>query len=537
MPRSPKSQGRTGIPLARHSSESDGGLPVSKSLHATGATLALLFAFLLLTPASAQTSKLSLREAIDTALEKNLSLRIVRSDERIASYQLDAAEAVFDPAFTATGGYSDRLSPIGGSELEGAIQNESTAAEVSTGIEADLPTGGSIQLTGDVLDRLETNSQFARLNPEFNSSVNLSVRQPLLRTAGFTYNLAPIRLAELQVDRANLEIFNGVLQVLRDVEQIYWLVVSTDLAVEIAENSIELGEIILEEAVEREKASLGTRVDVLESRASLSETQEALLLARKLHNDAKDLLFKSMGILMEQEPGDLQLEPLPSNSLFFPDPRTSFATALENAPTIQLQLNALRQREIERTRAKNDTLPALDLNATGGYLGRDASQRLAFDRLGEGNGYFWEVLLEFRVPFGRRAEKARYAEALTSLEREQLNTSEVKLDLYTDIRAACREVELARERLRVTAVSRDLNVEKFEQKQSERRSGQATMRDLLEAQEDMEQARLRHLEANVDLLRAIVDLAQLEGSLPHRYGLVFGDGSANPRSLQPANAK
>lgn len=466
-------------------------------------------------------TRLTLRESIDIAVENNLDLKVVRSGEQIAGYGLFVERARFDPAFTSATGYASRLSPLGGSELEGAVQNETKTGIATMGLEKNLATGGTLALRGDAYDERKTNSQFARLNPEFNARVSLDLRQPLLKNAGFTYNLAPIRLAELGLDRSNLEMQSHLLAVLRETELAYWLVVSTGRAREIRRNSIELGTIILDEAVEREKAALATRIDVLEARAAVAAKEEALLTSDKLHRDTKDRLFKVMGILLTQEPGDLVLERLPTDGIYTPDPQASFDRALAHAPVHLIALNAIRRREIERRQAKQNRLPSLDFVSRSGLLGRNRTQGTAYNRLTEANGYFWEVNLELRVPWGRRAEKARYAQSLALLDQERLTTDEIRLQLYADVRFACREVDLANQRLDATSVTLELNTEKFEQRKSEQSSGQTTMRDLLEAQEEMEESQLRHLEANVEILAAIARLAELEGTLPSRYGLLL----------------
>ena len=54
-------------------------------------------------------------------------------------------------------------------------------------------------------------------------------------------------------------------------------------------------------------------------------------------------------------------------------------------------------------------------------------------------------------------------------------------------------------------------------------AGVSTFRVVLEAQEDLDEARLRHLDARFDSIRAVVQLTRLDGSILERNGFVWQD--------------
>ena len=90
--------------------------------------------------------------------EDGVDYDVYKAIEELEREMLEAAEAAFDPAFTSSGTATNRLAPLGGSELSGADQNESSNQGATAGIEAELPTGGTLGVNGDVLDRARTNS-------------------------------------------------------------------------------------------------------------------------------------------------------------------------------------------------------------------------------------------------------------------------------------------------------------------------------------------------------------------------------------------
>lgn len=460
------------------------------------------------------------------ALESNLDLEISRSLVRDAGEEIEVRRAEFDPTAVLDGTYANRRQPVASSDLDGADRPESNDSLAAAAVEKQFSSGMRLVVRSDLYDRNETNSSFARINPEFNSALRLDVSQPLLKNAGAAVNLAPIRLAALGYDRANIEATATLIDTLVDTEQAYWTLVAATAAEDIRRRSLDLADLIVRESAERRKVNLATQIDVLEAEASASEKREALLISVRNTREAADQLFEVMGILREIQPGGLDLEALPSSDGALPDPVDSFQQALETSPESLLYQNAIRAREVELAAARRNRLPELDLNLNSGILGRGDAQSDALAKVGERDGYFWEVGLRFRVPWGLRLEKAQLAQALEALERAQVERRRGELGLLAQIRSACRDIELARERIDAASVTAELNRQRFEQRKSERAAGESTMRDLLEAQEDLEDASLRVIESRVELLRSIVLLGQLEGSLPQRHGIDIGPPGA-----------
>jgi len=464
---------------------------------------------------------LSLLECVDQAVRSSLELKIERQQATSVLEEVAIAEAEFDPAITGQASAASHRSPRSSSELEGAMQPESKAQNVQIGAAKKFDTGAVATVQSAALDRSETNSSFSTLNPEYNASLRLNVRQPLLQGGGRAVNKAPIRLAEVRVDRSNIRVRQRLLDVLLESEGAYWLLAASLQAERIRENSLRLAELIVEETRARRDANVARDVDVLEARASQAEKQEALLRARKESADAKDRLFRVMGILQTQEPGDLRVASLPVVSAYRADPKASFRKALANAPLALLNRNIIREREIQLLQARRNRLPSLDLSLNAGLLGRDTSQSRANEALYRRDGYFWEVMLGLRIPWGLRRERALLRQAEFSVDEEKLAQRISELGLYTDIRNACREIGLAQNRLGVTRLSVELNQQRFEEQRLKRREGEATLREVLEAQEDMEEAELRQLESRLTLVQAITALESFEATLPQRHGIVL----------------
>ena len=474
--------------------------------------------------------QLTLQKSIRIAVRRNLDLQLERIGTLDAREAIEEARAPFDPALTGNFGYNDQRSPAAGSDLDGADQPESNSTDLTTSLSKTFAPGTEVSLNGTLYDRSETNSSFARINPEFNNRFAIDIRQPLLAGGGKVVTLAPLRLAGLTAERADLNTLAELNRVLRATEDAYWDVVAAAARLEIRRQSRELSKLILDETEGRQAAELATRVDVLEARAALAESDEQVIVAKSASRDAADALFQVMGILLESRPGALQLDPLPEDSPTVPDATTVFARALETAPEARALDSQIRSRELDLAVARRNRLPRLDATFGTGALGRDGDASGSYSRAAAADGFFWEAGVEVRVPWGLRAERAGARRAAAALESARLDRKQSDLALLTEIRAAVREITLADQQVYAATTTAELNRLRFEQRREERRAGLSTLRDTIEAEEEAEAAELRILEARVSRQKAAARLAALEGALPARYGIDI------PEAISPAIA-
>src|SRR5690606_1698963 len=96
------------------------------------------------------------------------------------------------------------------------------------------------------------------------------------------------------------------------------------------------------------------------------------------------------------------------------------ALALANSPDYASGKVVAEQLKIDVAVAKNNRLPTVDLGAAIGYNGADRDNAgSAFSSATTGDAYNWQVDLTVSVPWGLRAGRARYRQALTNLNRQE----------------------------------------------------------------------------------------------------------------------
>ena len=87
------------------------------------------------------------------------------------------------------------------------------------------------------------------------------------------------------------------------------------------------------------------------------------------------------------------------------------------------------------------------------------------------------------------------------------------------MRSAVRSVETNVESVRIAVLAAKLSEQQYELEKAKFDAGQSTSRRVLEAQNDLETARVSELQAKVSLQSAITALHRIEGSSLQRYAI------------------
>lgn len=463
---------------------------------------------------------LSLRDCIDRALQKNFGLKIEGYNTDNAVEALAVSKAAYDPSFTVSTSKSVSQADVPSTQLVGT---HSDSFNTSIGVNQKISTGATVSLSS-ALNRNATNNTYATLNPAYNADVSLSISQPLLKNAGPKVNLAAIKKAELGVDIANLNYKGQVLQVVRDTESAYYDLVYAREQLKVRELSLNLAQKLYEENQAKQQSGAATSLDVLQAQVGVATAQNNVLLARKTVRDAEDSLLNVIG---QFEFGTtLGAVSLPVYNPAATNFDTSYQQARANQPDYLAEENTIKQLEVDVATAKRNRLPSLDLDGALGYNTRDRSVSDALDRLPNGDGYAWQLGLSLTVPWGNRSDKARYRTAQNTLLREQLRLRQIEQNLMVQVRAAVRAVETNVESVNISSQATQLSEQQYELEKARFDVGASTSRKVLQAQDDLENARVTELQARVNLRKAISALHQIEGSSLDVYHISLPERTA-----------
>lgn len=458
--------------------------------------------------------ELTVEECIARALQKNFDLKVQAFSTDIARETLNAANAAFEPTFTAS---SQRFHSEDAPAVGGRITDTTTTR---VGVSEFLPTGADVSLTGTIDRNGSTLTSYA-FNPVYNSDVVLTVTQPVLRGAGFAVNRAAIERSRLGVNIAHLNFKARVLQVVRDTEAAYYNLVFARGQLAVKQHSLKLAERLFEENKTRKLAGVATDLDVLSAEVGIATARNGVVVAEQSVRNSEDALLALIGQFEFDAPlGTVALlpyqEPSPSFDL-------SYKLARENQPDYLATQSSIKQLQIDARTAKNAALPTLNVGGSLGYNGVDRSYRGAVDRTGSGDAHSWELDLTLSVPWGLHADRARYRSSIASLRQQETRLQLLDQDLLVQVRAAVRAVETNTQSVEINQKATELATRQYELELARFKAGLSTSRQVLQIQDDLETARVNELLARVNLRIAFANLHQLESSSLERYHINLAD--------------
>ncbi len=471
------------------------------------------FAALLSAQVTAQ-SPLSLDECIARAIKRNLDLEIQRFNPQIAQKGIDVARDAYEPELSLTSSHGvARTAAVGTTP---GTRSEST--DTRLGVTQNFYTGTSVGISTK-LDRSELNPAVGTLNPAYNADITISARQQLLRGFGTEINRAVLDRARLGFDKANLDYKVGTLEVIQRTENAYYNLVFAREQLEVRKFSLALAERLHEEAKARRESGVATDLDVFQAGVGVANARRGVILAQQSVRDSEESLLALIGQFeLDGTPGTVQFaefgEALPLLG-------SSLELARQSQPDYQSARAAIEQLKLDLKIAKDSVKPSLSVGAAVGLNGYRGSGSSAYsDAFNRGNNS-WQVDLAFSYPWGQVADKARYHQSLATLSREQTRLRLIEQNIEVQVRAAVRAVGTNFESVKISAQARELSTKQYELEKAKFDAGLSTSRRVLEAQNDLETARVNELQAKVSLRTSLAALHRIEGSSLQRYGVTL----------------
>jgi outer membrane protein TolC len=476
---------------------------------------------------------LNLQDAIDQALRQNLGLNIQRYQPSLVADSVEQARAAFDPVLGVGASVARDQSPAPGAT---GVRAQSETQDYTARVTQLTPSGATVQVNNDVSRFYAPNAPGAT-NPQFNSALGVSVSQPLLRGFGETVNLAPIVLARASYQQSLLELQSKAFDVISETEIAYWNLAAAYAFKALRETNIQVAQTLLDETRARNEVGLVKDLDVLQAQANLASRREEIIIAQQDIEDAEDRLRALLGNLQFEPATAVGVAALPDAEPPLPDFNQSVQAALAFDLDTQVQYVEVEKRRLQTIVARDQNRPSLDLSLNGASLGRDRNGLHAVGDSFAATGYRWGAGVELSVPWGMRDSNAQEREANKNLEVAALQIATIQQDLMLRLRSAWRAISAGRERRVTTAAALAYNLAAFDYERAVYSAGNANFRNVLEAQRDLDQARLSHLQSLIELIRASISLSRIDGSLLQRHGFEWREVVPGAQPRNPAAAK
>src|SRR6266536_4904270 len=194
---------------------------------------------------------------------------------------LGAGTAVssYDPSITASVGAEHQTTPLANLQIFGVPSLQSNTGQATFGYTQAFPTGTNISFQFNS-NRQATNSPDLILSPATSSMFRFSIQQQLLAGFGFGPNLRYLRIARNNKKISDIAFKDQVIATVTQIENIYWDLVSAYEQTQVNEQALAFAQQTLDNAGKQLQLEAIPAMDVMRAEAEVSKRDQELTVAR-----------------------------------------------------------------------------------------------------------------------------------------------------------------------------------------------------------------------------------------------------------------
>jgi len=473
---------------------------------------------------------LGLQAALQYALKNATSVHTAEAAYSAARGAVRREAGTFDPELFFRFEYLDQEQPTA-SFFAGAPVLLTTDASSNAGLRWRFPTGTNVEASMGAL-RLNTNSAFAFLNPQFTTFGSVTLRQSLL---GGSYFSARKQLTKAERDReaAKARYDQAVLTTRTQVETGYWDLYAAERDYAVQKLTRDQAEAFLRETETRAKAGLIGPNQVANARTFLAE-QEILLLDREEQLDRTSDQFASLiGVRPDGSMRRFSTVDKPPTDFPLEDVEGLVQQAIQSNLDLQASRADIDSWRTLSKAAGWEALPRIDLVGSLGGSGLSGTARdVVFGgdslRINVSGGLedalnqsfkrdfpSWSVGVEVSVPIGFRSGLGERQRLEADMQIAEQRYIEQKRALEEQVRASYRELFHGAQRLKAAKEGVDAAQEQVRIGLIEFQNGRSTAFELVRLGADFALAQQRYSQALVRSTKAAATLKRLTSGAYH----------------------
>ena len=494
-------------------------------------------------PAEAETLDLGIEESVALALERNLDIAVERLNPGAFDYSLAALRAQFNPTLTSNLGQNNTVN-IPTSQLVGGNRVTVDALTYNFGTQQTLPWGGGTYSLSFNNRKQDSDNRFITFNPQFNTTLQASVVQPLLRGFRTDNTRTQLLVTAINRDISEIQLRTTVTNTLANVRNAYWDLVFAVQAVDVARRSLQLADKLVEDNKIRVEVGTLAPIDVVQAEAEAATRRQALALIEAQAQTA-ELALKRLIVSGTDDPRwrarlnptdrpSLQSEPI--------DLEAALRNALASRTDLAQSKRSLEINEANLALLRDQSRPQANLVANYGLQGIGGT---FLERAGQGGdvintvpgGYgdalafirdrefpTWNVSLQIAYPIGTNPAEANYQRSRITLEQTRTQMRQVELNIATQVTNIALQVEANWKRVEASRAARELAQRRLEAEQSKFEVGLSTNFFVVQAQRDLADAENVELRAILDYRKSLVDFERVQQTSIGNAGISLNTG-------------
>jgi outer membrane protein TolC len=472
------------------------------------------------TPKPAQDKRLSLRDAIQTALENNLQVTIAQQTREKAKGNVTLNEGAFDWNLAASLQSSRQDSASSGINQNSGQLVPSTSTNY--GRSFDLQLGKKFAWGGNLSFDYAPSYSYSRttygnLNYgtplPYTGSLGITYTQSLLKGLGTEASTVDLIVARKSSQKADYTFQQSIIGLVASTEGLYWDMVYAQRDLENKRVSLELAQRQLKENTIRVEVGTMAPIEVTAAEAQVAKAEQDIISAEASLQNARDALMRAL-YPNGDRPAGLELTDGPTLGHILLNEDGAVKMALERRVELKAARLDLESSQVQERATRNRMLPQLD--AFVSYNGKTDSRSgwgTVNSDLTESKFPGYTVGMKFAIPIQNRAAKGSLSMARATTRTSELSLRDQELGVALEVRKALRNVEAAEKGVKAAEKSRFYQEKNLEAERKKFENGMSTNFVVLQTMTNLDQAKSSELNAQIAYAKAVTALEVAVGNL------------------------
>lgn len=482
--------------------------------------------------------RMSIDDAVATALEQNLDLQVQRINPQLQDLTTAQFRAAYTPSFVSTVSTADQTAPSNSVLAGGAagVGISSGQSVFNFGVSSLTNWGGGSYDVRWNNTRSTTSNFFQSFNPQLNANVQATYIQPLLRNFKIDGARQQLLISQKNREISDTQLEQSIAATVRNVRNSYYDLMGAIASLGVQRQSLDLARQSLKD--NRARVEIGTMapLDIVQAEAEVATREEAVIIAEAAIERQMDALRAL--IFNPSSPDFWTARIEPTDTVTFVPATVDVDAAIKNALSERTDLQVARRNleinEVNIRYFRNQSLP--DVNAQVNYNARaigglqverardpltglptgdiiSSAERSYLSTLGTAfSGDFpgWSLQFDIAYPIGRSPQEAQHARARLQQTQQQRQLASLELQVATQVREAARNVQTNAKRVDATRASLALAEKRLEAEEKRFQAGLTSSFFVLQAQRDLNIARNSALLALVEYSKSVVNYAAVQ---------------------------
>ncbi|MBL7132167.1 MAG: TolC family protein [Candidatus Omnitrophica bacterium] len=469
---------------------------------------------------------LTLEEVSWLAISNNFDIQLAQFDAQFKETDIDKVSSIYDTLIEAEAKFRDNQSKSSSS----FAGTRSETRDYNLGASQKFPTGTTLGLDFDN-QRSWSNSGFVTVNPAYNSSAKLTIKQELGKNFFGIKDRSNIKITKIDIQNAQYTSLDKIEQMLSTTQKTYWKIALCLNVVKIRDNMLIKANELFQINKEKILKGIIEKPQLVASEANLRQKEIDLILAQnelEFHINELKLLLN----LEDEDKAILPKENFDRSSFLVVNPEHRqeidlVAQPIELSQALKIAFqrrrdylrakNEIDAKKIKLVMQENNLWPEINLEASisRNGLARHFSQAIEDISSEDNPEYFLSLKITF--PLQNREARSEFNKAKLEKAKALLNFKKIERKILVEIKDNVRNCNILGQRAKKQKHVVKLQEEKLAAELKAYQYGRSDTDTVIRYQDDLLFSKLLYTQALLDYKEALIELAVKKNILLDRF--------------------